>query len=168
MSGLLQALGHTPPWVFAVFVLLLGLGYQQSRARIVGRRRLLALPLIMAGLSLLGVVSSFGLSLPSLAAWLLGFLILALMARSRLTPRGASHLPDSDAFRVPGSWVPLAAMLAIFALKYLTGYLQARGLPLAQARWYAPLQGLFLGLPGGFFAGRAAGILGTRRPQAAG
>lgn len=41
-------LQHTPPWVWAILTMLVGLGPQQSVARTVSPRRRFVLPLAMA------------------------------------------------------------------------------------------------------------------------
>lgn len=65
-------LSHIPAWVFAVLVLLLFLGYCQSRPRDLAPRTVVAVAAAMAGFSLWGLVSAFGPSPAPLLCWALG------------------------------------------------------------------------------------------------
>ena len=160
--SLTDILSHTPRWVFAVFLLLLALGYQQSRDRTVSRTRLLFLPTAMLVLSLAGVASSFGGTWLSLLAWALG---LATTALPGLRPAlAATRRPTSSGpVFVPGSWWPLVLMLAIFGLRYVTGYAQARKLDMTLQPWVIGAISLSLGLISGAFLARAGAALRARR-----
>lgn len=118
-----------------MFLLLLALGCQQSRDRTVSRTRLLFLPAAMLVLSLAGVASSFGGTWLSLLAWVLG---LATTALPGLRPAlaAAGRPTSSGPVFVPGSWWPLVLMLAIFGLRYVTGYAQARKLDMTLQPWF--------------------------------
>ena len=160
---LFETLSHTPPWVFAVFIVLVLLGYQQSRERVIGRTRLMLLPLAMLCYSLYGVGSSFGLAMFSLAAWVGGFVFVVVLGVRVLRPRGVVYSAAARSFRVPGSWLPLAAMMAIFAVKYLTGFAFARDLPLVHQPGFVGTVSLALGLLSGVFSARAIGIWHSSR-----
>ncbi len=162
LPSLLDILSHTPRWVFAVFLLLLALGYQQSRDRTVSRTRLLFLPAAMLALSLAGVASSFGGTWLSLLAWSLG---LATGALPGLLPRNIAAAPprSSGPVFVPGSWWPLVLMLVIFGLRYVTGYAQARKLDVTLQPWFIGAVSLSLGLVSGLFLARAGAALRARR-----
>ena len=64
-----QIITHTPIWVWAVFVLLLWLGFKQSLPSTPGLKRITLIPLAMLGLSLYGLVSVFGSASVLLLAW---------------------------------------------------------------------------------------------------
>lgn len=157
-SSLLQTLSHTPTWVYAVFVLLVYFGHRQSRGRTVGRGGLMALPLAMLCLSLYGVVSSFGLVPPPLLAWGLGLLLPVALGVRMLTPKGVIYA-SSGSFLVPGSWLPLVLMMAIFCVKYLVGFATARDLPAIHLPWFIASVSLALGLFSGALCARSIGIL---------
>ena len=53
-------LSNTPTWVFAVFAALIAIGLMQTRPRTVSRRRLIVLPVVVAGYSLYGVAMASG------------------------------------------------------------------------------------------------------------
>ena len=111
-------LRQTPTWVFAVFFLLLGLGILQSRPRKVGRFSLMILPIAMTALSLFSVQSAFGISELSLGAWTAGLLFALLLNAWLKLPHGLSYDLASARLAIPGSWIPMALMMAIFFTKY--------------------------------------------------
>ena len=160
--SLLAILSHTPRWVFAVLIVLLALGYQQSRDRTVNRTRLLFFPVAMLALSLAGVASSFGWTGLSLLAWALGLAIAALPGL-RPSLASASRPRASEPVFVPGSWWPLLLMLAIFSLRYVTGYAQARKLDMTLQPWFIGAISLSLGLISGAFLARAGSALRAYR-----
>lgn len=44
---ILQIITRTPVWVWALLALLIGLGYQQTKSRTVGLRRVTIIPVIL-------------------------------------------------------------------------------------------------------------------------
>jgi hypothetical protein len=151
--SLLTVLTHTPRWVFVVFIALLVLGYQQSRDRTVGRGRLLLLPLAMLALSFYGVASSFGLGVLPCLVWVLGVGAVAVLCSKRL--KSLARPGPAASFSVQGSWWPLALMMAIFFIKYVTGYALARNLAIVFQPWFIGTVSLSLGLLSGAFLARA-------------
>lgn len=153
-SPLPTALAHTPAWVFCLFLTLLFLGMRQRRDRTASLARLLALPAVLIGLSLVGIVSSFGLSPVPGTAWIGGLLLgtaaFARRARSSLAYRG------DGSFEVRGSTWPLVLMMGIFALRYVVAYLDATDSATALRPGFQVGTGFALGLMGGVLASRAA------------
>ena len=150
---IVQILKHTPPWVFALFFVLIYLGYGYSRARTVPAGRLFALPLAMVGLSFYGVGSAFGFLPLGFAAWGLGMMLALLLNRALRLPRGVAHMPAEKAYRIPGSWLPLGLMMAIFFTKYAVAVVLARQPALAGvAPFVAPVTGAYGFLSGLFLA----------------
>lgn len=113
-----QIVSHTPPWVFVLLVVLLALGYLASRPRTLSRNRAAILPIAMILLSAYGVVSAFGYHAAGIVAWVAGMGLAVLLNRALQLPRGASYSAATRSFALPGSWIPLALMLAIFFAKY--------------------------------------------------
>ncbi|WP_412770894.1 DUF6622 family protein [Ralstonia solanacearum] len=111
---LASILSHTPTWVFVVFVGLILLGLRQAQPRTVSRRRLIVLPLAVAGYSLYGVATASGYSPPALAAWLLAMAFLLM----RSAPPKGVHVEAGDSVRVPGSWLPMAVIVGLFVSRY--------------------------------------------------
>lgn len=154
-SLLIEILKRTPPWVFVLFFVLLALGYFQSKDQAVSRGKVLLLPIAMIGLSFYGVVSAFAFSPIGLICWLLGIGIAAWLGILLAMPRGVSYSIETKLFSVPGSWLPLALMMAIFFTKYAVAVILARQLPLAGEVAFIGSISLCYGLFSGLFLARA-------------
>ncbi len=110
-------LSDTPTWVFVLFFGLLVLGARRLRDSRAHPLRLALMPLATSTLSLYGVISTFGLSLWSSCAWLIGAAAaVGLSLRGR--PALGGYDADSGTVHVAGSIAPLAAMMGIFFTKY--------------------------------------------------
>jgi len=116
---ILAVIRHTPTWVWPLLLALLWLGGWQTLPRTASLRRTTLLPAAMLMLSSWGVVSAFGFG-TALLAWGLGGVAAAVPALRAGVP-GARFSPAAQSFTLPGSWVPLALMLAIFCMKFGVG-----------------------------------------------
>lgn len=106
----------TPPlWVWALLALILAVGLRQARGVQQRLWRLLCLPL----------------------AWLLGLGAGILLALGLRWGRLARYEPHTRLYHVPGSWLPLALMLGIFGLRYLSAVFAALH-PVAAGPWPPP------------------------------
>ena len=161
---ILQILIHTPLWVWALLAALLVLGLCQRRARRVRRGQLLALPLALLALGLWSMAPGF-ISQPMSAVLWLGAIVAATTLGLRLPrPAATRWLADEARLFLPGSWLPLLLIVAIFSLRYAVGVGQVlhpewRGMALVQ--W--PLALLF-GALSGIFLGRALGLMQLAQP----
>lgn len=155
---LIQILTHTPAWVFALFALLAWMGGKQLVAGSTHLARATAMPVAMVALAIYGVTGAFGQSDAgwlALAGWgLAAAAALAIVARLPLHP-AVRYEPASRRFFQPGSWVPLALMMGIFATKYAVGVLLAMHPELAHQGGFATGVSTLYGLFSGIFAGRA-------------
>jgi hypothetical protein len=118
---LMQIFSQTPKWVFVLFAALLWLGLQQMLPRRVSLNRATLLPLIMTGLSLLGVASAFGELPIALLAWLVGTAIVCVATLQLQSNAGIHYDATNRRFQLPGSAVPLALFMGIFLTKYAVG-----------------------------------------------
>ncbi|OON63112.1 hypothetical protein B0920_06810 [Massilia sp. KIM] len=148
-----QILSHTPLYVWAILAFLVYRGLAAARTRELAPRALFIVPVLMLGLSLQGIVTAFGAGGGALPAWVAGAVLVALPALrwsgSRIAAAGAA-----GKVRVAGSWSPLAAMLAIFALKYAVAVTMAlRPALVHEASFGAAVCGLY-GMLNGYFIAR--------------
>jgi hypothetical protein len=162
---LLEILKRTPPWVFALFFLLLALGYGQSRTRVVARRNVALLPAAMLLLSCYGVISVFGAAPLAIASWLAGAAIAVWLGIDFGFPRGVSCQNEGNSFSIPGSWLPLVLMMVIFFTRYTVAVLLARQPSLAEAPEFAGLTSYSYGFTGGLFLSRVLVIWRPARPR---
>jgi hypothetical protein len=146
---IIAILTNTPIWVWVLLTALAVLGLMQTRARTISCTRAYTLPWIFIALSLTGVVRTAGSFPVALAAWALGAAAAWLLLRRVAAVRGASWLPATASFQVPGSWLPLTLILGLFMLRYAVAVAQAMHPELASSvSFYGPTNFVF-----GVFAG---------------
>ncbi len=163
---LMMILSHTPPWVWGLLAALLALGLLQTRTRQVARAQLLAPPLALLGLGLWSLAQGFAAQPVAALTWLAGLAGFIGLGLRLPRPAQARWLPEQCRLQLPGSWVPMALIVAIFCLRY------AAGVSLAlhpQWRSDAAVQltlALMFGALSGLFLGRALGLLSLARERA--
>lgn len=154
----IEIIRNTPLWVWPLLLFLLYRGYQQSKERTIGLSKLGILPAIFLILGFFGIIQAFGAHPLSLALWGLGIGLAVLLHLKLELPRGVRFSAHDQTFRVPGSWQPLALMLAVFCAKFAVGVIVGRRLPIANTAAFAATVSLIYGLLGGMFLGRAVVI----------
>jgi len=148
-----QIIFNTPLWVWALLAFLIYRGMRAAADREIPFRRIFIIPLVMLGLSLHGIGSTFGIGLMVLLTWLAAALVAS----------GFSwHLPDYRKIAAhtarstlcqPGSWMPLLLMMGIFFTKYVVTvtlsmnphYAQHTGFAIAICALYGVFNGIFIG-----------------------
>lgn len=164
---LMQLLTRTPLWVWALAAALLALGLWQRRTRRVPPAALLGLPLGMLGLGLWTLAPAF-VQLPVTAmVWLLALGGGLALGQHLPTPRGAVWLHDTRRLHLPGSWLPLLLIGAIFSLRYASAVALVLHPALRQDLIFQAPLALVFGLLGGVFLGRSLGLLALRSDRAA-
>jgi hypothetical protein len=149
----------TPPWVWGLLAGLVVLGLTQAKQRNASWARVALLPVMMTAMSIWGTASAFGASPwfgTVMLAWLVATVLVLAMVAPMAAPRGAAYDSASRTFRLPGSWVPMALIVAIFLVKYVVGVDLAMQPALAHDAQYTLVAGALYGVFGGVFIGRAA------------
>lgn len=144
-----------PPWVPALFLVLVFLGYRQSLPHTVKPTKLVAVALAMFGLSLYGVLSAFGAEPLALLAWAAGYGASVSMGAQRFASRLTAV---GTRVQVPGSWVPLALVLGIFSAKFTLGFASATHAPVLHQLGFVIVVSLTLGALSGGFGARALAV----------
>jgi hypothetical protein len=152
---LTQILQKTPVWVWALLIGLIALGYSQTRDRSVGLARTIIMPAVMILLSLLGTVSAFGATPTVLGAWLTSCLLVVSLTLTRAAPAGTAYQRSTRQYVMPGSWLPMGVILAIFMTKYAVGVTLSMQPSLTHSDTFPMIISLLYGVFSGFFAGRA-------------
>jgi len=160
---IVQIMQHTPAWVWMLLAALIYFGYLQSRIRAVSRPRLFALPAAMLGLSLYSLFATFGPTRVGFVAWLAGGMLAGLVYRVFKQAAGAGYAPDTRVYTIPGSWLPLALMLAIFVTRYAVAVAIAIDASLRQASTFVVIAGLAYGFLSCTFAARAHAVVRAAR-----
>jgi hypothetical protein len=150
---------RTPPWVFALFFVLLALGFLQMRDRRMNLRRVLIVPIMFLALSLAGVVSAFAWNAALIAVWALGYGLIAYSVSKSSWGRTSTYDPLTQSFQVAGSSVPLVLMMSIFFLKYFVGVSMAMQASFTQDAAFPLVVSALYGAFSGAFAGRALSLL---------
>jgi hypothetical protein len=170
----MQIIVHTPIWVWVLLVVLIAVGSSQLAQRRIAPLRATLVPLLLSALSLAGVVT--GLARPELAlpAWIACTAVVAAAMLSRAAPAGTAWDAVEGRFVVPGSAVPLVAMMGLFLTKYAVGVSLALNHLLVRdavftvgaAAIYGGFSGLFLGRAARLWRLRGAAGSGLRSAAA--
>lgn len=124
----MQTLQHIPVWIFILLIGLIVMGLLQTRTRTLHKRRLLSVNIALTVFTLVGVVQQWRHT-PWLAVGLLSWAASCALVAWALgqgeTPADSHFNANTQRFTVPGSWLPLALFMAIFACKFGVGMLTA-------------------------------------------
>jgi hypothetical protein len=159
---IVEVLRHTPGYVWGVLVALVVFGSLQARDQTLGRTRVLLLPVALGAYSLWGAASAFGTRPEVFAAWAVGMGVMLWAAPRVEWPRKVEYRREHDTFAVGGSFAPLVAMLATFAVRYVTTVTLILHPQWRHIAATAIVGGLGYGLLSGVFAMRARTILASR------
>ena len=154
----------TPVYVWFLLAALLTLGWARSRARRVAVSRLLILPGVLLGLGLYKLMPVFAAVPLAALAWAGAVGAFLQLGRRLPPPAGARWDGTAQQFALPGSWMPMVAIVANFALHYGYGVALAMhpawqrdaAVLLPMAALYGAVNGLLLGRTLGLFSLRAA------------
>jgi len=158
----MQTLQHIPVWVCALLIGLIALGWVQTRTRQLPKQRLLGINIALTVFTLVGVVQQWRLT-PWLAMSLLSWAAMGVLVTWALgqgaAPAGAAYEPETRRFTVPGSWLPLALFMAIFACKFAVGMASAMAPELLDSLRAALMVSAVYGLFSGVLNARAWRLL---------
>lgn len=157
-----EILRHTPAAVWAGLAALVALGLSRARACRVSPTRLLLMPGLLAAAGLASLVLGFG-SLQVLLAWAGAFAAVAFLGRRLPPPRGLAWDAAASRLLLPGSWLPLAVILALFGVRYAGAVAAALHPQWQHAAVLGVPLALASGAVSGLLLGRALGLLGAAR-----
>ena len=161
---MIEILRGAPLWAWLVLAGLIVLGGLQTMPRRMPLAAILILPVVMTALSLTSVGVSFADHGASFGAWGTGavaaLMLNGLMLRS---PGGVRYDADARRFELPGTFAPLALMLAIFATRFaIIATAQVNPVAAASAGFVLATSAA-LGFLAGMFASRALVIVTALR-----
>lgn len=154
-----QILSHTPLFVWALLAFCLLMGLLQRRDQQLTRTRLIVPSVVWSVFGLWGMVSAFGLQALPLAAWALALLATVAALRGRAWPAGARFDSARSLYHVPGSWRPMAMIMAIFGAKYAVGVSMGLMPTLAQQPAFAVAVSALYGALSALFVARTVNVL---------
>jgi hypothetical protein len=150
--------------VFVLFVALLVVGFMQTRTRTVRKAPALLLPVGMIALSLAGIQSSFGIEPIPLASWFVALALSAFVGYALFRDKRVKYDAAAKKLLVPGSWVPLAVIMAIFFAKYAYAVMQALHSEVVSAPLFIVALSAVYGLLSGYFAARGLNLIKQAQP----
>ena len=154
---------NTPTWVFGLFFVLVLLGARQSMPHRITLRRSMIVPSLLVAVSLAGVVSVFGANPLALLAWGAGLAAALVSFNGRVSTTGVSYDAAGRQFAMPGSWVPLALLMSLFAIKYCAGFIVSNQPAIAGDSLFATATSAAYGVFSGLFLVRAAALWALAR-----
>jgi hypothetical protein len=168
MFMFMQIIVHTPIWVWVLLVVLIAVGSSQLAQRRITPLRATGVPLLLSALSLAGVVASLAQPELALPAWIACTAVVAAAMLSRATPAGTAWDAAQGRFVVPGSALPLVAMMGLFLTKYAVGVSFALTPSLHRDIAFTVGVAAIYGGFSGLFLGRAARLWRLRGGDASG
>ena len=160
MSILLKA----PLWVWPLLALLVVLGLRSTRPRELSEASVFVWPAIMTALSVYSIAATYGAHPLALGSWLSGMIAAILIGRMVTLGSGAARYDrKTGTFHVPGSWVPLVLLLAVFWSRFAIGVAKTRFPHVLGTPQFLTTAGLALGLCSGLFAARSLALISLRR-----
>jgi hypothetical protein len=163
---MLQIFQKAPVWVWPLFMVLIAVGWMQSRTRSVPPQPMIIISSAMLCLSGFGVISAFQSSALALLAWLAMLSLTLLLCQKMGYPQAWHFDASTRRMHVPGSWLPMALYLSIFLIKFAVGAaLGFRPEWAKQLSFALPVSALY-GLLSGIFATRALHALRISRSAA--
>lgn len=165
MPSLFEIVAHTPIWVWFVMALVLWLGVQGLRPRVVPvwRPMLPLLPLVALTMSLSAVAHALQPDL-ALAIWTAAF-VLALPLGHAIGRRRSVRRTEDGQLEIAGGWFALVFGVSIFAVRYALGVLFGVAPALAHQPFWIGLSAAVGGFVSGVGVGWFSGLLmQIRRP----
>lgn len=143
---------HTPVWVWFLYALLLCLGLQRTRDRLVPLWRELILPLVVTSLALASFISAGPGGLPAM----LSGLMIGGAAGWRFEREDATRRQPDGSIWLRGEWASFGQILVVLVFRYVTSVVSAMAPALnADFTWHTGT--LFIGTAlSALFLGRAA------------
>jgi len=122
MSTITAFLEQTPWWVYLLFFYLIKLGIGASKTSVVPLKKLVILPLIFTVLSIHTMIVSFQVTAAVVEVWFASILLGTFFGY--VLVRNYVFRVDKKKYLIelPGNWITLILVLAIFVSKYYFGY----------------------------------------------
>lgn len=117
----------------------------------------------MIALSIAGIQSSFGLVLVPVTSWAIALAIASLVGHALFRDQRVSYDASAKTYFVPGSWVPLVVIMAIFFAKYVYAVMNALNAAAISTTPFVVGLSAVYGVLSGYFAARALNLISLTR-----
>jgi len=125
MTAIVEAIAHTPPWVWPLFLLMLWLGARNLATRERPLAPMFVLPAIVLILGLVTLATSSADLTLVIPAFVVSLAIGAAIGWN-LVPGNVVPVRERGRVVVPGSVAPLLVVIAVLILRYAMGYIYGR------------------------------------------
>lgn len=159
-------LQHIPPWVFLILAALLWLGLSARKDRLIRWRVPVIVPIAMTLMALTTLLGQYGateLLVPALLAWLSVCVLTGWQLAQRPLSLAFSYDMEAAKFQIPGSNVPLAMYMGIFAFKFLVGFMTGMHMPIVNDLQFVLVISAIYGMFSGVFLSSAWRLIALRR-----
>lgn len=158
MQTIIEALMHTPWWVFLLLGYLLIVGIQALQTRVISLYKIVIGPIIFSGLSIYTLLTASAEYI-AIGGWTAAILLGSATGFWQTNRLAIKVDRKHFLLQIPGSWSTLIIMLIIFSVKYYTGYSLARNPALAQEIHFTLSLLSISGLCTGLFLGKLIAYL---------
>lgn len=122
MNAIWAAATQTPWWVYVLFIYLVIKGINASKLRVVSFIKLTILPLIFIALSVHTLMTAFNINATVIVVWILSIALGSVFGWILICRHHFKVDRKKLLIQIPGSWLTLILILAIFVSKYYFGY----------------------------------------------
>jgi len=157
MNLVIAILSGTPWWVFALLALLVGLGVQQLKPRIVRLPRIVVVPGVFLAWGLIALSTRAAAAPGIVLAWFIALMLGAALGWSTTRLDRIRVDRRRGLIYLPGGWTTLVASLSVFAAKYALAVAAA-----LRPQWHAAIATADVavsGLSAGYFLARLGRML---------
>ena len=153
----IEIIKHTPIWVFVLLFLLIVLGYNQSKTRVIKPKVSLILPVVMISLAIQGILTNFSAPAIAIVSWFvgLGFTLWLLSGAKQVSDENHYCVMENGLVEVAGSWMPMFVIIMIFSMKYALGVSAALQFTIIENVNFIVLVSLLFGALNGLSISRA-------------
>ncbi|MGC9387287.1 MAG: DUF6622 family protein [Hydrogenovibrio sp.] len=157
METIIQALTHTPWWVYLLFVFIFYKGVRSLKTRVVPLKKLIIVPLVVSAISLDTLFTQIqlnGLNIVLLSS----SAVVGLLGGYFMTVRTPIEVDKEHlVYKMPGGVSTLLLIIGVFATKYYIGYEEAVDPTLMQQGGFETFVIIASMLLAGLFIGKLLG-----------
>jgi hypothetical protein len=113
----------------------------------------------MVGLSLAGIKTSFGLTTIPVTAWGMAIVLATVVGYSFFRDKRINFEATNGTFSIPGTWVPLAIMMALFFTKYVYAVMNGFNAAVVSTPLFIGALSAVYGVLSGYFSSRAVNLI---------
>ena len=154
LSGIWQALKHTPIWVYVLFFYCIFIGVIALKDGVVSIYKMLIMPIVFTYLSVETLYLKFGIHYLSVGTFVAAVFLGVFLGLMQAKLQGVSVDKEKKLVAIPGSPMTLILILIIFSSKYYFNYELDSNPAIANNTTFEITLLVVSGMTAGLFAGR--------------